>query len=284
MNSIFKYLKSKLHVLLFILLEIICFVSIVRFNSGQESYYYSNTRELSVKLDELNSSVFDYFALFDKNQALFNENLELRKHLKSNYVMESKAMFEVNDTIYKQRYKFFSAEVVANSTDRQNNFITINRGSSSGIKVGMGVFCPEGIVGTITEVSENHAIATSVLNTNGFKIVPKIKELNYTRGTIVWDGKDPNYLDLKEINKYEPLKVGYHIVTSPFAGVFPENINIGTVEKIEKKSSETHYRVKVKTAVNFGNIKNVYVVLDLFKAEIDKLKKEIEKNQQSNKK
>lgn len=283
MNSIFKYLKSKLHVLLFLLLEILCIVAIVRFNSYQESFWYSNTRKLSAKLHEANSSIFDYFALYNKNQALFNENLELRKHLKSNYVMESKAVFEVNDTVYKQRYAYFPAQVITNSTNRQNNFITLNRGSSSGVKVGMGVFCPDGVVGKITEVSENYSVATSVLNTSGFKIVPKIRELNYSKGTIVWDGKDPNFFELKEINKYEALKKGYHIVTSPYTKDFPEEIMIGIVDRIEKRANETHYRVKVKSAVNFGKIQTVYIVKNLFKEEIDKLEKEIEKSQQSNK-
>ena len=276
MNSIFKYLRSKLHVLLFLVLELLCIIAIFRFNSYQASFYYSNTRSLSTKLHEWNSSLFDYFALYNKNQALFNENLELRRRMRSNYVVESKAVFEINDTVYKQRYRYYPAQVITNSTNKQNNYITINRGSSSGLQKGMGVFCPDGIVGTITEVSENYAIASSVLNTSGFKLVPKIKELNYTKGTIVWDGKDPNYLDLREINKYEALKVGYHIVTSPYSKNYPEDIPIGTIEKLEKYPKETYYRVKVKSAVNFGKIQTVYIVIDLFKNEIDKLEKQVE--------
>lgn len=279
MNSIFKYLRSKLHVLLFLVLELLCIIAIFRFNSYQASFYYSNTRSLSTKLHEMNSSLFDYFALYNKNQALFNENLELRRRMKTNYVLESKAVFEVNDTIYKQRYRYYPAQVITNSTNKQNNYITINRGSSSGLQKGMGVFCPDGIVGTITEVSENYAIASSVLNTSGFKLVPKIKELNYTKGTIVWDGKDPNYLDLREINKYEALKVGYHIVTSPYSKNYPEDIPIGTIEKLVKYPKETYYRVKVKSAVNFGKIQTVYVVIDMFKDEIDKLEKQVEEKE-----
>lgn len=283
MNSILKYLRSKSHVLLFLLLEILCLVAIFRFNSYQSAFFYSNTRTLSAKLHEVNTSIFDYFALNSKNQALFNENIELRRRLRSNYVLESKALFEVNDTIYKQRYKYYPARVITNTTDRQNNFITLNRGSSSGVKVGMGVFSPEGIVGTITEVSENYSIASSVLNISGFKLVPKIKELNYTRGTIVWDGKDPNYLDLREINKYEALKVGYHIVTSPYSKNFPEDIPIGTVEKIQKSTKDTYYRIKVRSSVNFGKIQSVYIVIDLFKDEIDKLEKKVEEQQKKDK-
>ena len=283
MNSIFKYLRSKLHVLLFLVLELLCIIAIFRFNSYQASFYYSNTRSLSTKLHEWNSSLFDYFALYNKNQALFNENLELRRRMRSNYVVESKAVFEINDTVYKQRYRYYPAQVITNSTNKQNNYITINRGSSSGLQKGMGVFCPDGIVGTITEVSENYAIASSVLNTSGFKLVPKIKELNYTKGTIVWDGKDPNYLDLREINKYEALKVGYHIVTSPYSKNYPEDIPIGVIEKLEKYPKETYYRVKVKSAVNFGKIQTVYVVIDMFKNEIDKLEKQVEEKEKKTK-
>lgn len=277
MNSIFKYLKSKLHVLLFLLLELLCLISIIRFNSYQTAFYYSNTRQLSLAVHELNSSIFDYFGLYTKNQALYNENIELRRKLKTNYVVESKKVFEINDTVFKQRYKYFPAQVITNSTNRQNNFITINRGSSSGIEKGMGVFCPEGVVGTIVEVSDNYSIAVSVLNTEGFKVVPKIKELNDTKGTIIWNGKDPNYLNLENINKYEPLKIGYHIVTSPYSKNFPENIPIGVIESLKSKTTETFYNIKVKSSVNFGKIQTVYIVIDLFKDEIEKLEAELSK-------
>lgn len=278
MNSIFKYLKSKLHVLLFLLLEILCITAIFRFNTYQSSFYYSNTRKLSAGLHETNSAVFDYFGLYKKNEALYNENLELRRKLKSNYVVESKKMFEQNDTVFKQRYKYYPAQVITNSTNRQNNYITLNRGKSSGIEKGMGVFCPEGVVGTIIEVSENYSIAASVLNTQSFKIgTPKIVELNYAKGTVIWNGKDPNYLSLEEINKYESLKIGHHIVTSMYSKNFPENIPIGVVEAIRSRSSETFFEVKVRSAVNFGKIQTVYIVIDLFKEEIEKLEAELQK-------
>lgn len=278
MNSIFKYLKSKLHVLLFLLLEILCIISISRFNTYQSSFYYSNTRKVSAKIHETNSAIFDYFGLYKKNEALYNENLELRKKLKSNYVVESKKMFEVNDTVFKQRYKYFPAQVITNSTGRQNNYITLNRGSSSGIEKNMGVFCPEGVVGIIVEVSDNYSIAASVLNTQSFKIGnPKILELNYAKGSVIWNGKDPNYLSLEEINKYESLKVGHHVVTSLYSGKFPENIPIGIVESIKSKPSETFFEVKLRTAVNFGKIQTVYIVIDLFKDEIEKLERELMK-------
>jgi rod shape-determining protein MreC len=281
MNSIFKYLRSKLHVLLFILLEIFCIVLIVRFNVYHSSFFFSHTRQLTSKVHEINSAAFDYFGLYAKNQALSNENIELRKKLKTNFVVESRKKFETNDSIFKQRYKYYPAQVISNSTNKQNNFITLNRGATSGIEVGMGVFSPEGVVGKVIEVSANYSIAASVLNTNIFKTVPKITELNYTKGTILWNGKDPNYLTLEGINKYESLKKGYHITTSPYSKNFPENISIGVVESIESPASEPFYKVKVRTSVNFGKIQTVYIVIDLFKDEIEQLENKIEKDFQT---
>ncbi|MCC6817946.1 MAG: rod shape-determining protein MreC, partial [Bacteroidia bacterium] len=92
-----------------------------------------------------------------------------------------------------------------------------------------------------------------------------------------------NFLNLKEINKYEALKVGYHIVTSPYSKNFPENIPIGTIEKIEKNSKETYYRIRVRSAVNFGKIQSVYIVLDMFKDEIEKLERKVEEQQKKGK-
>lgn len=274
MNSIFRFLKSKLHVLLFLFLEIFCLIVIIRNNVYQSAFYFSNTRKAAAKVHEVKHSIFDYFNLYKKNQGLTNENLILRRQLKENYLIESRKVFSVNDSIYKQRYDYVLAEVITNTTNLQNNFITINRGSSSGIAKGMGVFCPEGVVGTIYDVSENYSVAISVLNSK-VKIVPKIQEMNLSKGTLYWLGKDPNYISLKEINKYEQIKKGYHIVSSPYSNNLPENIPIGIVDRIESSPSEDFYKINVKLAVNFGRINTVYVVKNLYKNELDELQNKI---------
>ena len=105
MNSIFRYLKNKLHVLLFLFLEIFCLISIIRSNRYQSAFYFSNTRKVAGKLQEANHSIFDYFDLNHKNQALSNENLRLRRQLKDNYLIESRKVFTVNDINPKSHEK-----------------------------------------------------------------------------------------------------------------------------------------------------------------------------------
>jgi len=271
MNAIFRFLKSKLHVLLFIFLEIICISSIVKYNFYQESSWFNNTSSLTAKIHEANVSMFEYFGLQQKNEALYNENLALRRQLKDNYLIQPKQEFTINDTIYKQRYDYIPAKVITNSINNANNFITLNRGISSGVEKGMGVYSPSGVIGTVLEVSNNYCIVLSILNIKN-QMVPKILEMNNTKGFVDWQGKDPNYLSFNKIPKYEMLKVGYHLVTSSYSNSFPENIPIGTIETLEKSSKESFYKINVKLAVNFGNISDVYIVKDLFKKELEELK------------
>ncbi len=271
MNAIFRYLKSKLHLLLFIFLQIICITSIVKYNTVQSAAWFNSTHTISAKLHEANISLFEYFDLYKKNEALFNENIALRRQLKDNYLIQPKQEFTKNDTIYKQRYDYIPAKVVENAINNANNFITLNRGASSGVEKGMGVYSPSGVVGTVLEVSDNYCLVLSVLNIKN-QIVPKILEMNSTKGYVEWQGKDPNYLSYNKIPKYEMLKVGYHLVTSSYSNNFPENIPIGKIETLEKSTKESFYKINVKLAVNFGNISDVYIVKNLFKQELEELK------------
>src|SRR5690606_12748670 len=144
------------------------------------------------KIHEANIAMFDYFSVYKKNEALYNENIALRSQLKDNYLIQPKQEYTINDTVYKQRYNYIPAKVITNSINNANNFITLNRGSSSGIEKGMGVYCASGVVGTVLEVSSNYCIVLSLLNVK-IQIAPKIQEMNNTKGFIEWQGKDPNY-------------------------------------------------------------------------------------------
>ncbi|MBC7426258.1 MAG: rod shape-determining protein MreC [Bacteroidia bacterium] len=271
MNAIFAFLKQYFHVLLFLVLEIFCTICIIRYNSYQATFYFNGSRRISGKVSSLNNELYDYFGLYHKNEELVKENIALRRRLKENFLVEPRTSFVVNDTLYKQRYEYIPALVITNTTSNKDNYITINRGKSSGIDKNMGVFGPDGIIGEVVDASDNFAIVKSVLNSKT-TVTPKIQELGYSRGKVRWvDISDPGYVYLEDINRYEPVKVGYHITTSPYSQFYPENIPIGIIESIEQPKNQTFYKIKVKLSTNFGNISTVYVVKNLFRNELVEL-------------
>ena len=119
---------------------------------------------------------------------------------------------------------------INNSINRRSNYLTLNRGRIHGIKPQMAVIGPAGVVGIVLHVSNHFCTVLSLLNSQ-IKLSAKIRENNYF-GSLTWDGKDPIYATLGEINKHVKIEVGQHVVTSAYSTIFPENINIGLVEEV----------------------------------------------------
>ena len=78
---------------------------------------------------------------------------------------------------------------------------------------------------------------------------------------------------LVDIPQHLTVNIGDSVFTSGYSNVFPANILIGTVAKKMDNAKNTFLTIKVKFATNFNNINSVYLVKNLYKAEIDSLKK-----------
>ena len=96
-------------------------------------------------------------------------------------------------------------------------------------------------------------------------------------GKVEWDGKDPRFVLLRGIPKSVPVQIGDSVVTSKYSYNFPPDKLIGYVNGIGSDPSSGFYLIRVKTAVNFSNIQQVFVVENLQKEEQMQLEKDTEK-------
>jgi len=172
---------------------------------------------------------------------------------------------EVTDSVYR----FNSARVINNSVDKQNNYITLNKGRKHGIKPDQGIVNSEGIVCVITNVSESYSLGFSVLNKR-WGASAKLKKSG-TFGPLSWDGKDSRFANLTGIPFHVELEVGDTVVTSSYSSVFPEAVMIGIIHSFEKPAGENYYNISVKLSVNFRALSYVDVVENLKKDEIKAL-------------
>lgn len=264
---------SKYHVFfIFLLLEAVSFSLYIRFNYYQRASFINTANEVTGNFYSGVSSVEEYFALRSINDDLQRENAELRARLNESMRLDT-ARFQLKlDTQLRQKYTYMPADVVKNSVNRANNFITLNKGSAQGVEQGMGVITDQGVAGVIFKVSENFSVAMSLLNKN-FKIPPKIEENNYF-GSITWNGDDPRYASFEDLNMYVPVKEGQKVVTSNNSNIFPENIPIGVIEEKYVPPGSNFYKIKVRLFTNFETLRKVYVVKNLLKTEQDLLEKQ----------
>jgi len=267
MRGLLRYLLKHYAFLLFLLLEVLSFVLIFNFNSYQRVQYLNSSNLVTATIYNSFNAVGRYFSLASVNRKLARENAQLKSIISdlpyiriTPYSVVSKA--EITDSVYR----FISARVINNSVDKQNNYITLNKGRRHGIKPGQGIVNSEGIVGMITQVSESYSLGFSVLNKR-WGASAKLQKSG-TFGPLSWDGKDSRYANLTGIPFHVELAVGDTVVTSSYSSVFPEGVMIGTVHSLEKPDGENYYLIKVELAANFRALTYVDVIDNLKKAEI----------------
>ena len=220
--------------------------------------------ELTGRINEKYNGIEYYFQLKRTNESLVKENIRLRQLLKENYEAPDSNRRLVMDTIRVDsarsilKYNYLEAKVVGNTTALQFNYITIHRGFAQQVRPNMGVVGPQGIVGTVVNVSENYATVMSLLHRQ-YKVVVKLKN-GAERGAIEWDGLSPLFVTLKDIPKSAKVAKGDTILTSQTSSLFPANIMVGTVYDIVPDNASNFYTLKVRPATNFFNIEYVYVI------------------------
>jgi len=270
MRSLLRYLLKNYAFLLFLSLEVFSFILIFNFNSYQKAQYLNSSNQVTGTVYNTYNAVESYFSLGSVNRKLAGENARLKSLISdlpfirvTPYSVVMKA--EVTDSVYR----FNSARVINNSVDKQNNYITLNKGRKHGIKPDQGIVNSEGIVGVITNVSESYSLGFSVLNKR-WGASAKLKKSG-TFGPLSWDGKDSRFANLTGIPFHVELEVGDTVVTSSYSSVFPEAVMIGIIHSFEKPAGENYYNISVKLSVNFRALSYVDVVENLKKDEIKAL-------------
>ncbi len=214
MRSLFRFLLRNYFLMMFLALEAISFTLMVSLNNYQRVAFLNSSNDMFGTVYERFSNLDDYFSLSRTNARIAAENASLRRQLY--FRIQNQENYPINrpDTVEAPAYVFTSAKVISNSTNKQFNYITLNKGSRHGMKSDMGIMNSEGVVGVITNVSLNYSTGLSVLNKR-MSIPAKITKDNYF-GALVWDGEHFNSADLKEIPYHVIVNVGDTVVTSGY--------------------------------------------------------------------
>ena len=267
MRNVFLFIRRHFNFLFFLVLQIIALSFLFRYNKFHEAAFLNVSSEITGRINEKYNGIEYYFQLKKTNEYLVRENLALRQQLKENYEAPDSARRLILDTIKVDsgrstvKYKILEAKVSNNSTGSQTNYLTIHRGSAQGVRPNMGVTGPQGIVGSVVNVSENFATVMSMLHRQ-FKVVAKLKHGSET-GTIEWDGQSPLFVTLRNIPKSAKVNKGDTVLTTQISSLFPANLMVGTVYEIVPDNTSNFYILKIKPATNFSNIEYVYVVDNL---------------------
>lgn len=259
---------------LFLLLELIGFLLLVRYNTYQQIAYLSWVNEVTGGLNQKVANITQHFNLVEDNVILANENAELRQKLEQSYLRVENKFNPFIDTIYHQNFVFREAQIINNELSKQDNYMMINKGKIAGITKGMGVINSNGIVGIVTDVSKHYAVVMSVLNSR-FQVGVRLKNQEYF-GLLSWDGVSLNHAVLNNIQQFVQVQKTDSIETLGASGIFPEGIPVGMIDTILAIDESNTWEIKVALSANIQQAKHVYVVENIFQEEIQLLEEDLE--------
>lgn len=139
--------------------------------------------------------------------------------------------------------------------------MTINKGSKDGVKVDMGVVCGSGVVGVVYLVSDNYSVVIPALNSESSRISCAIRGRGYF-GYLHWTGGDASRAYVEDIPRHAQFHRGEWVVTSGYSSIFPPGVMVGQIEKVFNSPDGLSYRLQVKLATDFGNLRDVFVIND----------------------
>ena len=264
MRALFNFLVKHNDWFLFLLIEGISLVLIVRFNNYQGATFFTSAGNVAGSVYSMFMDANRYFHLKTENDGLLAQNVALTRELTE--LKEQLSELHNQETLQNDSlvrsinsgYTFLTANIINNSLNSVNNFITLNKGSDDGVRPEMGVFNSDGIVGVVYLASKSRSIVIPLLNSKS-SVSCRVKGSD-SFCSLSWDGGDTRYSNLIDLPRYAQFETGDTVVTSGFSSIFPGDLPVGTVEKIEDSADGMFYTVRVKLFVDFSRLTSVFLV------------------------
>ena len=191
----------------------------------------------------------------EQTESLIAETNNLKQEIKS-----LKAALDLNTTLSDKVYK--NATVINRNIDYWYDEVTIDKGKTNGIEKNMAVVNNNGLIGTVTKVS-NHVSTVKLLSSKSLsdKISVKINVGDtYVYGLISKYNFKKNTYTVEGISENIEIPKGAEVVTTGMGDTFPSGLLLGHVKKISTDNFDLSKVAVVTSSVDFDNIEYVAVL------------------------
>jgi rod shape-determining protein MreC len=276
MRNILLFIRIYFTFIFFLFLMGLSFYMIFSYNRYHRAVYSKVANEVTGNISKKYNSIQYYFQLKRTNDSLVKANETLYNKLKQDYEIPDTVNKITIDTLKtdsaqeQRKYLYMQAKVIHNSVNLLNNYIELHRGAKQGVSADMGVIdINNAVIGTVVDVSDNYAVVMSLLHEQS-NLSGRLKKGGET-GIVVYDGKTPGILYLKDISRSAKINQGDTVITSGFSDKFPRGLLIGFVKDIVNDKRSSTYTVRINPAANFENLQFGYIINNLQKEEPQQL-------------
>ncbi len=209
----------------------------------------------------------EYFTAYDdlkkENEELARRVAELEEKNAHTAILEGE-----NDWLrgylgvseYLTDYTLLDASVVGREAGSYRTVYTLNKGALSGIKSGMAVISPLGIVGKVESVSATFCTVSVITEESGAvgAICARSGVRGVVKGSLGLRGDGLCSMDY--IDESADIQVGDVILSSGGGSVYPYGFPIGTVVELRPDTLLRSYHAIIKPMVDFESMTRVMII------------------------
>lgn len=197
------------------------------------------TRPVSIGLRHMVSGVASVDEVLAAYWRAGSQNVALRRQVEAdrNRIIEATAIAQENTRLKKllklvdeDQSEVVAARLISSSSSSARRFARLNAGSWQGVKAGMPVRAPEGLIGRVHMTSPN--TAEVLLLTDGSNIVPVRRATDNIPA--ISTGLGDGTLEIRALSAgRNPFKPGDLLVTSGIGGIYQPNIPVAVVVRVQ---------------------------------------------------
>ena len=148
------------------------------------------------------------------------------------------------------------ARVIAYDPTLWSRSAIINQGKAQGVKEGLPVLAPQGIVGRIVEVYPEYSKVMLIVDRKSS--ADAMVQRTRVRGML--KGKGGNRGSLEFVPKSADVQVGDLVLASGLVGLYPKGLVFGKVTAANKKNPGVFQEIEVTPSVDLSTLEEVLVV------------------------
>lgn len=194
--------------------------------------------------------------LEEKYAQLLIENVALKEAAQENATLRYFFRFAQQHPGFQLVGGEVKARVIGRDPSNYLRYLTIDAGQAQGVKKGMTVIVPRGLVGHVQSVGSNWAKV--LLITDPRSSVSALIQTSRATGQV--QGQVSGDLMMKYISQEEIVSEGEIVLTSGLGGNFPKGLVIGQVIAVQQRDSDLFQQATVRPTVDFDRLEMVLVI------------------------
>jgi len=205
--------------------------------------------ELRQEYAEIVNRMARYEQLERTNAEIAQENIRLREQL---------------GFARSLRYRHIPAELIGRDPNNLYSALVINKGSHSGVSVGMPVIAwqdgTQALAGKVIHTGIFESLVMPLYDGSSF-VSSRLAVSRY-EGIVEGSGSPEQPLVMRYIQKRarDEINVGDMAVSSGIGGIFPAGINIGRVKSVRYEEYEISMQVELEPVIDFSRLEYMFII------------------------